>query len=159
MKKTIFNLALTLVTVSGMAFFTTGCSSDKSGNGTEENTSASAEASNKASEMGIGPITSPLTLGSIDDGMAESGSKIFAAKCVACHALDKKVVGPALSEVTKRRSPEWIMNMILNPSEMTAKDPVAMELLGQYIAPMANQNLTQEEARQVLEYFRKNDNN
>jgi mono/diheme cytochrome c family protein len=90
--------------------------------------------------------------------MADNGSKIFASKCVACHALDKKVVGPALSGVTKRRAPEWIMNQILNPSDMTAKDPIAKDLLGRYIAQMANQNLTQNEARGVLEYFRKNDN-
>jgi hypothetical protein len=46
------------------------------------------------------------------------------------------------------------MNMILNPQEMVQKDPVAMELLKRYLAPMADQNLTEDEARKVLEYFR-----
>ena len=46
------------------------------------------------------------------------------------------------------------MNMILNPEEMVEKDPVARELLTRYLAPMANQNLTREEARKILEFFR-----
>ena len=55
----------------------------------------------------------------------------------------------------ERRSPEWIMNMILNPEEMMAKDPIALKLLAAYnFAPMANQSLTEEEAREILEYFR-----
>ncbi len=44
--------------------------------------------------------------------------------------------------------------MILNPEEMVETDPVGQELLKRYLAPMANQNLTQDEARKVLEYFR-----
>jgi hypothetical protein len=46
------------------------------------------------------------------------------------------------------------MNMILNPEEMVNKDPIAKELLDRYLSPMADQNLTEEEARKVLEYFR-----
>ncbi len=47
------------------------------------------------------------------------------------------------------------MNMILNPEEMIQKDPIAKKLLMEFNgAPMANQNLTEEQARQVLEYFR-----
>ena len=59
-----------------------------------------------------------------------------------------------LAGVTQRRSPEWIMNMILNPEEMVANDPIAKELLVEYNSPMANQSLTEEEARGILEFFR-----
>ena len=44
--------------------------------------------------------------------------------------------------------------MILNPEEMVAKNPEAKKLLAEYLAPMANQNLTEKEARLILEYFR-----
>ena len=55
----------------------------------------------------------------------------------------------------KRRSPEWIMNMILNPQEMVEKDRCAKDLLVEFNgAAMANQNLTREQARDILEYFR-----
>ena len=54
-----------------------------------------------------------------------------------------------------RRTPEWIMNMILNPEQMVKENPLAKNLLIEFNgAPMANQNLTKEEARAVLEYFR-----
>jgi hypothetical protein len=47
------------------------------------------------------------------------------------------------------------MNMILNPEVMIKKDPIAKKLLDEFDgAPMANQNLTEDQARQVLEYFR-----
>lgn len=103
---------------------------------------------------GVGPITS-MTLGAIDNNMVAEGEVIFKAKCTACHKITKKFVGPALKGVTERRTPEWIMNMALNPEEMVAKDPLAKQLLVEYNgAPMANQNLTEQEARALLEYFR-----
>ena len=43
------------------------------------------------------------------------------------------------------------MNMILNPTEMLQKHPTAKELLAQYnFTPMADQNLTEAEARAIL---------
>jgi cytochrome c len=56
--------------------------------------------------------------------------------------------------VTDRRTPEWIMNMILNPEVMVAENPIAKKLLAEYLSPMANQSLTESEARAILEYFR-----
>ncbi len=46
------------------------------------------------------------------------------------------------------------MNMILNPEEMALNDPIARGLLMKYNTVMANQGLTHEDARAVLEYFR-----
>ena len=64
-------------------------------------------------------------------------------------------MGPALKGVTERRSPECIMNMAMNQEEMIQKDPIAKALLIEYNgAPRANQNITEEEARAMLEYFR-----
>lgn len=102
---------------------------------------------------GIGPISS-VTLAELDSKLAESGKVLFQAKCTACHKENKRLVGPAVNEVLNRRSPEWVMNMILNPDEMLEKDPVAMQLLKEYKSPMNNQGLTEEEARTILEYFR-----
>ena len=105
-------------------------------------------------DKGIGPITS-ITLAEIDETMAAEGNEIFKLKCSACHKFSKKFVGPALKGVTERRTPEWIMNMILNPEEMIQKNPIAKQLLIEANgAPMANQNLTEKEARLILEYFR-----
>ncbi|PJZ46370.1 c-type cytochrome [Leptospira brenneri] len=109
-----------------------------------------------ASSKGIGPIKS-ISVGDLDQPMAERGKKQFEAKCSACHKFEEKVVGPALQDVTLRRTPEWIMNMILNPVEMTQKDPIGQELLGEHLTQMTFQNVKEEEAREILEYFRKMD--
>ena len=122
----------------------------------EEKISIPKEAVEETSPMddkGIGPITS-ITLDEIDETMVAEGEIIFKAKCSACHKITKRFVGPAMRDVTERRSPEWIMNMILNPEEMVEKNPIAKQLLAEYLAPMANQNLTEKEARLILEYFR-----
>jgi hypothetical protein len=46
------------------------------------------------------------------------------------------------------------MNMILNPAEMVEKHPEARKLLAEFMTPMPDQNLTQDDARAVLEYLR-----
>lgn len=103
---------------------------------------------------GIGPIKEVKLTPQIDKELAKKGEEIFKTKCSACHKLDERYVGPALRGVTKRRTPEWIMNMILNPQEMTQKDPIAKKLLEKYLTQMAVQNVSEDEARAILEYFR-----
>ena len=104
---------------------------------------------------GIGPVKSVTLDKNIDKNMVADGKLLFKNKCSSCHKVNRKFIGPSMEGVTARRSPEWIMNMILNPEEMVKKDPIAMALLVQFKgSPMANQHLTEEESRAVLEYFR-----
>ncbi|MBK8505372.1 MAG: hypothetical protein IPL46_26130 [Saprospiraceae bacterium] len=64
-------------------------------------------------------------------------------------------MGPPLKGIMERRTPEWIVNMIINPTEMLSKDPLAKELLEEFQGiPMINENIPEEEARSLLEYFR-----
>ncbi len=104
---------------------------------------------------GIGPIKSITLAAEIDQTMATHGADVYKKMCTACHKADKKFIGPAPKGILSRRTPEWIMNMILNPDEMVKSDPLAKQLLMEFNgSPMANQNLTEDEARAVLEYFR-----
>ena len=106
---------------------------------------------------GIGPISKgDITLADkIDAATAEEGKAIYDKMCTACHKPDKNFIGPAPKGIMERRTPEWIMNMILNPDQMVKEDATAKQLLIEFNgAPMANQNLTKDEARKVLEYFR-----
>lgn len=105
-------------------------------------------------EHGIGPITAPVELGAVDQGMAALGAEVFEVKCSACHKTTERYVGPELGGVTARRSPAFILNMILNPQEMIDRHPVVKGLLAEYMSFMPNQGLTEQEARQVLEYLR-----
>ncbi|GBC87907.1 MAG: cytochrome c [Hydrogenobacter thermophilus] len=105
------------------------------------------------SDKGIGPIKE-VQLGPIDQNLVKKGKEIFDSKCATCHKLEERYVGPPLKGVTKRRKPEWIMNMILNPTEMEQKDPIAKQLLSEYLTQMTFQNVSQEDARAILEYLR-----
>ena len=111
------------------------------------------KAAPKANPNGVGPIKD-LTLGEYDAKLAEEGAVLFESLCTACHKLDKRHVGPALAGVLDRRTPAWVMNMILVPEKMVAEDEVAKALLAEYLAPMANQNLTEPQARAILEFLR-----
>ena len=53
-----------------------------------------------------------------------------------------------------RRTPEWVMNMILNPDVMEKQDPIAKKLVEEYNTLMLNQRLNEQQAREVLEYIR-----
>ncbi len=104
---------------------------------------------------GVGPIKSLTLSAEIDQTMVAHGKDVFKKMCTACHKATKKFIGPAPKNVLKRRTPEWVMNMILNPDEMVQKDPLAKALLIEFNgSPMANQNLSEDDARAVLEYFR-----
>lgn len=140
-----------------------GGDSEKGDDGGAPSTASStqdipSDGGDPASSKGIGPI-SHVDLASIDPSMAPKGGEVFEAKCTACHKMEERYVGPALKGVTKRRTPEWIMNMILNPDVMTKEDPAAKQLFAQFLAPMTNQNLTEEEARLVLTFFLEYDKN
>ena len=87
-----------------------------------------------------------------------NGKGIYDMKCQSCHKLtDERLVGPGWKNVTKRREPHWIMNMITNVDMMLEKDPEAQKLLEQCLVRMPNQNISKDEARQIIEFMRSND--
>jgi len=94
----------------------------------------------------------------LDATMATAGETASGVKCGSCHKYtDEKLVGPGWKGVTTRRTPEWIMNFITNPDPMLDKDPEAQAMLELCLVRMPNQNLSDDEARQILEFMRKND--
>jgi Cytochrome c len=98
-------------------------------------------------------LTNPL-----DAKMVKTGSDIYDLKCSSCHKLtEDRIVGPGWAGVTKRRKPEWIINMITNVDMMLAEDAEAQKMLELCLVRMPNQNITQEEARSIIEFMRKND--
>ncbi len=105
----------------------------------------------------IGPEGVPIKhveLGPLDQELAKKGKELFKLKCTACHKIDQRYVGPALKGVTKRRNPAWIMNQMLVPDYMIEHDPITKKLLEEYLAKMTFQNITEEDARAILEYLR-----
>ncbi len=122
---------------------------------TKITTPKTKEVSVDLNNKGVGPISTIELNAEIDAKMAAAGEEKFTALCTACHMVDKRMIGPALKGVTERRSPEWIMNMMLNPDKMLKEDPIAKALLEEYSnARMLNQNLSEQDARTLLEYLR-----
>lgn len=98
-------------------------------------------------------LTNPL-----DQAMVSAGKSTYELKCQSCHRLtEEKLVGPGWKDVTKRRQPLWIMNMITNVDMMLETDPEAQKLLELCMVRMPNQNISKDEARKVLEFMRSND--
>ena len=104
---------------------------------------------------GIGPVSNITLQNNIDQTMAAHGKERFKKLCAACHRIDKKFIGPAPKDVLKRRSPEWVMNFLLNPIEMIEKDTLAKALFNEFEGTiMPKQDVTEADARAILEYFR-----
>jgi len=104
---------------------------------------------------GIGPVKDLVFDSAIDDALVANGAKAFKQKCTACHKPVGKLIGPEMKGIYERRHPAWVMNILLNPTEMLKEDPIAKALLAEYNnILMINQNLSQEEARAIAEYLR-----
>lgn len=107
--------------------------------------------------QGIGKFEN-IELAAIDEKKAANGKTVFEAKCSACHnTTDVKKVGPGLAGVTQRRQAAWVLNMITNPQEMTQKDPTAKKLLEEHLTQMTFQDVSDEQAKEILEFFRQQD--
>lgn len=108
-------------------------------------------------ENGIGPVTEPLALGPVDTALATQGAALFEGRCSGCHKMEERYVGPPLGGVLTRRTPAYVMNMILNPDTMYQRHPEARAMLAQYATQMPNLGLTIDQARQILEHLRVED--
>ena len=118
---------------------------------------AEAEANTDYSK-GLGKFTHVELDPKLNEKMAAEGNGIYEVKCLSCHKLTtERVVGPGWAGVTERRKPEWIMNFVTNVDEMLDKDPESQAMLEICMVRMPNQNLSDEDARAVLEFMRKND--
>jgi len=158
----ITKLVVTLLVIGSFTVFMSCGGGQKSAPDSTQSTGSGSDtykpaATASTKDLGIGPVKH-VDLGPIDANQAAIGKELFEAKCTSCHKWQKeKYVGPGLMGVTKRREPEWIMNQMLNPNEMTANDSIAKGLLAVYLTQMTNQNLTVDQARNILEYFRQQD--
>lgn len=152
--KSFIKLIVPIIITIGL--FLASCGGQSSGDSNKNSSSSSNESGLTAfqQENGIGPVTEEINLEEIDKALAKKGEGIFETKCSACHKLDERYVGPAQRDLLDTRSPEYVMNMILNPAEMIKKHPEAKKMLQKFMTPMPNQNVSREEARAILEYFR-----
>ena len=123
-----------------------------------EATTEAADPSSYDPKRGEGKFDTVELGATLDQAMAAKGEEVSGVKCASCHkTTDEKLVGPGWKGVTERRTGEWIMNFITNPDPMLDKDPEAQAMLELCLVRMPNQSLSDEDARAILEYMRKND--
>lgn len=152
-----------MILILGMAIGLYACS----GNASTQTTPADQPATEAAKaekapaydpERGTGKFTDVKVSPTLEKSLADAGNKVYDMKCGSCHKLtEEKLVGPGWKGVTGRHKPEWILNFVTNTDEMIEKDPKAQAMLELCMVRMPNQNLTDEEARNVYEFMRKND--
>jgi len=156
MKKLIVSGLIGFVVVIAISCGGGNTSSDKSAPAASENTTNGNPSYDP--HRGEGKFTKVDVGATVDQSMADNGNKIYSVKCQGCHKLtDEKLVGPGWKGVTTRHSAEWIMNFITNTDEMITKDPKAQAMLELCLVRMPNQNLSDDDARALYEFQRKND--
>ena len=146
--------------------FIASCGNNQNSDDSTAGTSTEASSEEKSDsgnpsydpKRGEGKFTNVELGASLDAGKAISGDKVYQVKCGGCHKLtDEKLVGPGWAGVTTRHKPEWIMNFITNTDVMIDKDPKMQAQLELCLVRMPNQNLSDDDARNLLEFMRKND--
>lgn len=149
-----------LTIIAGFALFLFAQSCGGGGESNQPSQSGEQQSSNESGltdfelEHGIGPVTEVVELGELNPELAAQGEKVFEAKCTACHKPTERYIGPAAGEILDRRSATYAMNMIMNPTEMTKEHPEGKKMMQEYMSPMPYQNVTIDQARAIVEYFR-----
>jgi hypothetical protein len=159
LKKNVF-----LLIASFCLLISFGCgNNDQNDTGSEDTGETATDETTGGSGMstdpkGIGKYQNVELTHPLDPKMVATGKSVYEVKCQSCHKLtEERLVGPGWKGVTDRRTPEWIMNFSTNPDEMIEKDTAAQRMLEECLVRMPNQNLSEQDARGVLEYMRQND--
>jgi cytochrome c2 len=152
-----------LMSALAISFFMYACGggeqkADTASSPAKDETAASNENPSYDPERGKGKFTNVEIADKLDPAMVTAGERVYNVKCSGCHKLtDEKLVGPGWKGVTARHRPEWIMNFTTNTDEMIDKDPKVQAQLELCMVRMPNQNVSDEAARGIYEFMRKND--
>ena len=159
MKKKIFIVTVALAFTTILVSCGGGSKSDDSAAKSEDTQAATQDPSSYDPNRGEGKFDeSNVTLGALDPAMATKGEAIANTKCFSCHKItNEKLVGPGWLDITKRKQPYWIMNFITNPDAMIDKDPEVQAQLEICLVRMPNQSLSDQDAREIVEFMRQND--
>lgn len=150
-------LSAILIVCLGLGMVACGGETTKEG-GEKTASEAPKNVSDYDPERGEGKFKDVEVPEILDPALAAEGEKVYSMKCASCHKLtDERLVGPGWKGVTIRNTAAWIMNFTTNPDVMLDKDPKAQAQLEICLVRMPNQNLNDEETRQVYEFMRKND--
>lgn len=94
---------------------------------------------------------------STDAAVIAQGLELFNGNCKQCHAVNAKVVGPALAKVYERRQLPWLINFIKYPQKtIESGDAYAVALYKQYNQYMPNHDFLKDaEILSILSWVKK----
>lgn len=88
---------------------------------------------------------------------AEEGKDLYNANCTACHAINEKIVGPALKDIHKRREEAWLVKWIKNSQALIKSgDPVAVQVYKENNEALMTsfENLSDNQIKSILAYIK-----
>lgn len=97
-----------------------------------------------------------------DEAIIKNGESLFKDwGCNTCHAVDRKVVGPALAGVYDRRTLPWIYEFVRNSSKVIASgDAQAVAVYNEYNQlQMPNHDLEDEQILAIMAYVKNTEDN
>src|SRR5690606_5549261 len=66
-------------------------------------------------------------------GDIANGTTLYTNFCAVCHAMDRKLTGPALAGVNQRHDQQWLMDWVRDSPGMVASgDPAAVAIYEEY---------------------------
>lgn len=87
----------------------------------------------------------------------DEGKNIFITRCIACHKIDKDFAGPALANVDKRHTIDWIIKFV-HSSQTVIKngDTSAVALFSTFNRTVMpdHPDLTDQDIKSVVEYIK-----
>lgn len=91
-----------------------------------------------------------------DDAIVSAGQSLFTANCTQCHAINQKIIGPALKDVHERREVPWLISWIRNSQKLIASgDETAVALYEEYNQTvMASYPFSDDEILSILAYIK-----
>ncbi|UKJ07412.1 c-type cytochrome [Solitalea lacus] len=87
----------------------------------------------------------------------KEGETLFKANCAACHAVGKRVTGPALKDVDKRHDEAWLLKWVHDSQAMVKSgDPAAVKIFEEYNKQVMNSfpSLTDDNIKSILAYIK-----
>lgn len=156
--KMLSNRFLFTILFSGFFMFSTQVSFAQEEGGTDADSSVvDTQADEQSAEEGASATATEGGAEGVptDEAVIAEGKSLFTANCTVCHAINDRVVGPALKDVTDRRPVPWLISFIKNSQKLIQSgDPVAVKLFEEYNkTPMPNFDyFSDEEVLSILAY-------
>ena len=87
----------------------------------------------------------------------KAGESLYKANCTSCHAIDRKVIGPALKDVIEAEDEAWMIKWIKNSQSLVkAGDPAAVKIFNEYNQSIMSSfpQFSDDDAKSIIAYVK-----